>query len=156
MNIRKQAKKDARRYAKAKMNYGEGAGIARRHINAELEKKFDDARYAEAFEEALAELDMSEIVHEIKAKNSARDLAGGLKKTFKTVAKVGTVAAGAYGFYAANQEGIDRIVNGVKIKVQNAINKHKYKKETKIVKMSDAAKAEAYLKSVGIDWHYDK
>ena len=156
MNIRKQAKKDARRYAKAKMNYGDGAGIARRHINAELEKKFDDARYAEAFEEALAELDMSEIVHEIKAKNSARDLAGGLKKSFKTVVKVGTVAAGAYGFYAANQEGIDRIVNGMKVKVQNAINKHKYKKETKIVKMSDAAKAEAYLKSVGIDWHYDK
>lgn len=156
MNIRKEAKKDAKRYAKAKMNYGDGAGIARRHINAELEKKFDDAKYQAAFEEELAKLDMEQIVREIKTKNNAKDLAGGLKKSIKTVAKVGTVAAGAYTFYAANQEGIDRIVSGVKIRVQNAINKRKYKKETKIVRMTDAQKAEAYLRSVGMEWHYDK
>lgn len=156
MNIRKEAKKDALRYAKAKMNYGDGAGIARRHINAELEKKFDDARYAAMFEEELSKIDMEQIVREVKTKNNAKDFAVGAKKTFKTLAKVGTVAAAGYAFYDNNREGINRIVIGVKIRAQNAINKWKYRKHTKIATMSDAQKAEAYLKSVGIDWHYDE
>lgn len=150
-----QIKKDAKRYAKAKMNYGDGAGIARRHLNAELEKKLADPAYAAAFEAELAKIDMEGVVREIKTKNNAKAVAGGFKKGIKTVAKVGTVAAGAYTFYAANQEGIDRIVNGVKVKVSNAINRHKYKKQIKPVSMTDAQKAEAYLKSVGIDYHYE-
>lgn len=150
-----QIKKDAKRYAKAKMNYGDGAGIARRHLNAELEKKLADPAYAAAFEAELAKIDMEGVVREIKTKNNAKAVAGGFKKGIKIVAKVGTVAAGAYTFYAANQEGIDRIVNGVKVKVSNAINRHKYKKQIKVVSMTDAQKAEEYLKSVGIDYHYE-
>lgn len=151
-----EAKKDAMRYAKAKMNYGDGAGIARRHLNAELEKKLADPAYAAAFEEELGRINMEHVVRDIKTKNNAKAVVGGVKKSVKTVVKVGTAAAGAYAFYAANKEGIDRIVNGVKVKVSNVVNKHRYKEDTKIVKMSDAKKAEEYLKSVGIEWHYDE
>lgn len=147
-------KKDARRYAKAKMDYGKGAGIKRRHINAELEKKLQDVSYREAFEAELDRLDMDRVVKGIKAEHGARAVQVEGKKVFKNVVRAGTLAAGAYTFYVNNKEGIDRIVNGVKVRIANKINKRKYKNSTKIISMTDAEKAAAYLKSVGIEANY--
>lgn len=155
MNIKSEAKRDAKRYAKAKMNYGTGAGIERRHIKAELDKKLQNGTYKRAFDAELDKINYEKIVREIKVKNKTKDGISGVKKTVKGLAKVGTLAAAGYTFYATNKDGIDRLGRSVKNLVTSKINRWKYRKQTKIVKMSDAAKAEAYLKSVGVDWNYE-
>lgn len=149
-----EAKRDAKRWAKAKMDYGTGAGIKRRHLKAELEKKWQNEAYKKAFDSELENVNYDRIVRGVNAKNKTRNAAITGKKVAKNVVRFGTLAAGAYTFYANNREGVDRIVNGVKTKVQNAINKRKYKKSTKVVSMSDAEKAAAYLESVGIKANY--
>lgn len=150
-----EAKKWAERYMKAKMDYGEGAGIKRRHINAELDKKLADPEFAEAFGRELMYVDTERIVRETKAKNRRKAFVQGGKKAIKTAARAGAVAAGGYAFYTNNRESIDRFVGNAKIRIENAINRHKYKKETeKVVNMMDVEKANAYLKSIGFDYTY--
>ena len=155
MSIKSEAKKDAKRYAKAKMNYGTGAGIDRRHIKAELDKKMQNQTYKQAFDAEMDKIDYEKIVRDIKVKNKAKNSALNVKRGVKNLAKAGTLAATGFTVYSAHKEEIDGIVNNVKIAVKNRINRIKYKKHTKIVNMSDAKKAEAYLKSVGIDYTYE-
>lgn len=149
-----EAKKDAKRWAEAKMNYGTGAGIKRRHLKAELDKKLQNDAYRAAFEDELERVNYDRIIRDVNIRNKTKNAAVNGKKVFKNVVKAGTLAAGAYAFYSSNREGIDRIANGVKVKIKNAINKRKYKKHTKVVSMSDAEKAAAYLESVGIKANY--
>ena len=149
-----EAKKDAKRWAKAKINYGTGAGIKRRHLKAELDKKLQNDAYRAAFEDELERVNYDRIIRDVNIKNKTKSAAVNGKKVFKNVVKAGTLAAGAYTFYSNNKDSIDRVVNNVRVKFKNAINKRKYKKETKVVNMSDAEKAAAYLESVGIKANY--
>lgn len=145
-----EVKKDAKRFAKAKMDYGKGAGIKRRHVNAELEKKLQDASYRKAFEAELEKVNMDRVVQGVKTRHAVEGVHVNGKRVFKNVVKAGTIAAAGYTFYTNNKEGIDRIARGIKVKVQNAVNKRKYKEQIKPASMTDAEKAAAYLESVGI------
>ena len=64
--IQKEAKKDAKEFARAKMYYGDGAGIRRKLIKASVDEKSKDAFYKSEFEKALATQNMDE--HAKKAK----------------------------------------------------------------------------------------
>lgn len=143
-------KKDAKRFAKAKMDYGEGAGIKRRHVNAELEKKLQNESYRQAFEAELGKLNMDRIVDGVNAKHAVKGVQINGKKVLKTVTGIGSAAAAGYAFYSNNKDGIDRLANSIKVGIQNKINKKKYKKQIKPATMTDAEKAAAYLESVGI------
>ena len=49
--VRREAKRDANKFAKAKMYYGEGAGTQRKLIKATVEsKRKKDSQYGEAFD----------------------------------------------------------------------------------------------------------
>lgn len=115
MNATKAAERDAQEYARAKMFYGEGAGIRRKLIEATVESRaHKDPRYARAFHEALASQDMSE--HAQKAQKerkridrnealsrNVKGMLNGNNKTLNTsVLVLGTVA------YIAHQTGYDQ------------------------------------------------
>lgn len=54
------AKKDAHDWARAEMFFGEGAGVRRRHLQAQIQKKRDDIPgYAERFDKAYEIQDMA-------------------------------------------------------------------------------------------------
>lgn len=154
MYSNREIRKDAKRYAKAKMNYGKGAGIERRHINAELEKKMHDESYKQAFDAELEKLDMESIVRDVKIRKGSQSVAINGKKVLKTVAGAGALAASGYTFYVNNKEPIDRVLNGIKVKVKNVFNKRKYKKQIEPASKDDIEKANAYLKSIGVDYIY--
>ena len=111
--IDKIARKDARRYAEAKMYYGEGAGNRRKLLKAELDRKKKDPRYAKRFEEYAANENYASAANKAKFERGARDTGKKVKRVAKAVGGVAVVAAGIY--YAANKDKVDRVVN-------NAIN----------------------------------
>lgn len=77
----REAKKDAKEFARAKMFYGEGAGNRRKLIKATVEgKSKKDAAYKSAFEKHLADQDMSR--HAAKARGERKR-----KNTVNTTAK---------------------------------------------------------------------
>ena len=51
----KQAKKDAKEFARAKMFYGEGAGTRRKLIKNTVQERSKDPVYKKAFDEALSQ-----------------------------------------------------------------------------------------------------
>lgn len=60
MNVNKLAANDARRWAYAEMFFGEGAGIRRRMLSAEIGKKVETiAGYHDAFQKAYAKQDFA-------------------------------------------------------------------------------------------------
>lgn len=69
----KEASKDAKEYARAKMYYGEGAGTRRKLIKASVNEKSKDPDYKEAFDKALSEQDMSEHAEKAKAERKRKD-----------------------------------------------------------------------------------
>lgn len=84
----KQASKDAKEYARAKMYYGEGAGTRRKLINNTVKERSKDEVYKKAFEEALANQNMSEHVQKAKAERKREDVKNSVKKTGRSVANV--------------------------------------------------------------------
>ena len=142
--IQKEAKKDAKEFARAKMYYGDGAGNRRKLIKASVNEKSKDAFYKSEFEKALATQNMDEHAKKAKRERKANDTKESVKKTargiYHTIAQdgakvsafVGALAAG-YGVLHATgadkvaiskgKEFINRVVNGntmpngIKIKV---------------------------------------
>ena len=55
----KMVQQDAEAWLAAEMFYGEGAGIRRRHLNAEITTKMADPAYEQAFEKAYNALDQN-------------------------------------------------------------------------------------------------
>ncbi len=106
--VDKIARKDAKRFADAKMYYGEGAGTRRKLLNAELEKKKKDARYAKAFEQYLSNQDYAKSANKAKFERGARD-------TGKAAVRIGKKAAGAAAlvggiYYAYNKPKVDAFI----------------------------------------------
>lgn len=61
MNVEKQARKDAREYARAQMYYGEGAGTRRKLISATVDSRaHKDSTYARVFHSELERQDMAD------------------------------------------------------------------------------------------------
>lgn len=71
--IEAMAAKDAARWAAAEMFYGEGAGTARKLLNAELTPKYSMPGYYEAFCAAYDKLDLSKIAEKAIEKREKLD-----------------------------------------------------------------------------------
>lgn len=145
-DLYKEARKDAMKYAKAKMNYGTGAGIQRRHVNAELEKKLSNEAYKDAFDYELAHLDYDKIIFDINAKNKSRDFYKAVKSGIKKTIAVGTAGIGLYSFYEANKGSINQMFVGLKNKSKSLLKTKKQKEYEE-----ERKKAKAFLKMNGID-----
>lgn len=132
--INRDARKDAREFARAKMFYGEGAGTRRKLIKAKVEgKSKTSATYKKMFDEHLKNQDMSR--HASKAqserkrknvRNSTARTARGVKHVLSGNAQyaslVATLIAG--GAIFAHRNGIDRaILQYGKTKVSSTRNR---------------------------------
>lgn len=79
---KREARKDAKEFARAKMYYGEGAGNRRKLIKATVKEKSKSKVYADEFEKSLATQNMAD--HAVKAKRERR-----IKDAKNTAGKVG-------------------------------------------------------------------
>ena len=107
------ASKDAKRFADAKMFYGETAGTKRKLLNAELNKK--KARmpgYEDAFNKALEEVDYARSAKKAVTKRRTIDTAYRTRVTIKKVLGItGPIAvAAASVLYAKNKAVVDNFV----------------------------------------------
>lgn len=85
----KEAEKDAKEFARAKMYYGEGAGNRRKLIKNQVEaKKKKDPFYAEEFERHLANQDMNEHAIEARRERGRNDNAKANKRAMKEAGKL--------------------------------------------------------------------
>lgn len=114
------AKKDAKRYADAKMFYGQGAGTRRKLLKAELDKKMKDPEYKKFFDEEYSKLDLSKSVSKAKRERTARDTVSTIEAAFGT-----TVAVAAVSYYIANKDTINRKVLSFLSKAKSAYSSKK-------------------------------
>jgi len=114
--LNRQAAEDAAEYVRAKMYYGEGAGIRRRLIDATVSQKmYTVPGYEEAFDKAYAQQDMAEhaelarkerirVDRAKKIDRNVRGLLHGNRQSLTTgVAVAATIA------YYAHQTGYDKV-----------------------------------------------
>lgn len=115
----REAKRDARETAQAKMYYGEGAGVRRRHINNAVASKSKDPAYKEAFERHYANQDLAKAGEKARsqrkrknASNSTRKTVRGIGHIMKGNAQYASVAASLIvgGAMYAHKTGIDKVV----------------------------------------------
>lgn len=120
--IRRQAKRDAKEYARAKMFYGEGAGNRRKLIKATVKERSKDSTYKEEFDRQLAKQNMAKHASKAKAERVGRDV---VKTTTKTasglvnasIGNIGRISAGAATLYGlAHITGVDKVVAGAATK----------------------------------------
>lgn len=105
-NIRKQAYKDAEKYAEAQMNYGKGAGNQRKIIKAQVEERMKNDIYAEAFNQHLAQINSEEVVRKVKTKKNVEKAYSGAKKVYRSARK-------AENFYYRNKGIINHILGAI-------------------------------------------
>lgn len=113
-------RKDAVEYAKAKLNYGEGAGLLRRKIGAKLSEKLKDENYKIEFEQELEDLDMSELQNSVETEHKIKAAKGAVVAGFKTGKKIlaglGITAATALPVYLSHRHEINSAVKaGIKV-----------------------------------------
>lgn len=82
------AGKDAAEFAKAKMYYGQGAGVRRRLIKNTVESKSKDKAYKESFERQLSGQNMAKAASQAKSKRKRTDTVQGVAKTSRGVVNV--------------------------------------------------------------------
>lgn len=109
--VRRMAKKDAKRYADAKMYYGEGAGTRRKLLNAELDRKKKDPEYKKAFDEYVENANYALSAKKAVRERKTRDGAAKAKRILK---RYGIPAAGFAGglYYVTHKSQIDSMVVG--------------------------------------------
>jgi hypothetical protein len=114
--LKRDATKDAKKFAEAKMDFGEGAGIKRRHVKAALEVKFRDPNYKKSFDEALAAIDYHKATKKAKGAHNSRvvkkESTRGLKMVAKTLTGTTSIAA-AYILYSQNKPLVDSAIKKV-------------------------------------------
>lgn len=107
------ASKDAKRFAKAKMAYGEGAGVQRRQIKAEVESKMRDPNYKKSFEEALKYADYAKATSSANRWRKSQDAKSQAKQSVKATARfltgTSSLAAAAI-IYSQHKPEIDNFV----------------------------------------------
>ena len=98
---KKLAKKDAKEFARAKMFYGEGAGNRRKLIKATVKQRSKDPTYKKAFDEALANQDMSYHAAKARSERKRKDAKKAAGKTargvYHTIARDGARVSAAVG-----------------------------------------------------------
>ena len=116
---RKMAKKDAQKYANARMAYGEGSGIQRRHVKAELARKMKDPNYKKSFDDALEAVNYNKAIKTAKRQRVGKDVKNQTIRSTKQIAKfftgTTTMAAG-YILYRQNKPAVDAFVKNVLLK----------------------------------------
>lgn len=117
--VRRQAKKDAKEFARAKMFYGEGAGTRRKLIKAKVNERSKDPEYKKEFDKALSEQDMAKHATKAKTERKVKDAKNTAAKTGRGVVnmitghpeRLGASLAAAYGaYYMAHKTGVDKVV----------------------------------------------
>lgn len=81
----RQAKKDAKEYARAKMFYGEGAGNRRKLIKAQVQERSKNEYYKKQFDSYLESQDMSKHASAAKRERKAKDVKNTTVKTARGV-----------------------------------------------------------------------
>lgn len=92
--------RDAFRFMEAKLDYGKGSGTKRKLIKAELEEKFKDDAYKEAFNDALMNIDTTAIMRKIDRKKELEYTYKGVRKGFRLAKKTASC-------YSKNKEIVD-------------------------------------------------
>lgn len=86
MSTLSEARKDAEKYARAQMFYGEGAGTERKLIKASVESKsLVKPGYAEEFHRALAQQDMAKHAKQAKHRRTRKDAFYSLDRTSRAI-----------------------------------------------------------------------
>ena len=109
----KDARKDAKETAEAKMFYGDGAGTRRKRIKQVVEQKSKDPDYKKAYDYYLERQDMQKAADKTKAQRKALDtkeaISKGIPRVIRSVASLTATAATIYAL--AHQTGVDKIVS---------------------------------------------
>lgn len=87
----KVAAKDAKKYVKAKMGYGDGAGTRRKLLKAELSNKMEDPTYKKAFDSYVDNADYAKAGKKAKSERRFKDFTS--NKYVKIAASVAGVSA---------------------------------------------------------------
>lgn len=100
--VRREARRDAKESARAKMYYGEGAGVRRRNINAIVKQKSKDPTYKAEYEKAYAKQDLSKARRSAQRQRTITDKTKGFRQGAGNVGRAITrEATKAVGFAAA-------------------------------------------------------
>lgn len=100
--VRREARRDAKESARAKMYYGEGAGVRRRNINAIVKQKSKDPTYKAEYEKAYAKQDLSKARRSAQHQRTITDKTKGFRQGAGRVGRAITrEATAAVGFAAA-------------------------------------------------------
>ena len=113
MSKKYQAMRDAKEFMRAKVYYGEGAGIRRKLIKALVDERSADPVYKKAFEEACKHQDLTKHVFAATTERKVRD---GVKIFVKKVPKIAVGVGSAIALYVNNKEKVDKFVQEVKEK----------------------------------------
>ena len=111
--LQKTAIKDASRFAKAKMAYGEGVGIQRRHIKAEIESKMRNPAYKKSFDDAMETINYAKATNQATRWRKGQDTKSQAKRSTKAMARAltGTSSLAAAGIlYSQNKTQVDRFM----------------------------------------------
>lgn len=110
-NVKRQAIKDADEFARAKMFYGEGAGVRRRLISQTVNfKKENVPGYSEAFEKELSKQDFAKLSRHAHVERKFKDAKKFVKREGKALGRLTTgetVTIVALGYYA-HKAGLDK------------------------------------------------
>ena len=109
----KMATKDAKRFAKAKMAYGEGAGVQRRHIKAEINAKMRDSNYKKSFNDALEMVNYAKATGQAKRWRAKETTKNQATRSTKAIARTltGTSSIAAAGIlYMQHKAAVDQFV----------------------------------------------
>lgn len=127
----REASKDAKEFARAKLFYGEGAGTRRKLIKAQVEgKSKKDPSYKKAFDEHLANQDLSSHASKARGERRRKDVANSTAKTARGInhlirgnAQYASAAAAMLfgGAMYAHKLGIDKIVLNAGKKAFNTV-----------------------------------
>lgn len=79
------ASKDAKEHIRAKMYYGEGAGVRRRQIKAVVTERSKDDSYKKAFDAHVNGQDLAKASAKAHSKRKRTDVVNGTKKTARGV-----------------------------------------------------------------------
>lgn len=100
--VDREAAKDAKESARAKMYYGQGAGTRRKLINKSVEaKKARDPNYAKAFDHHLAKQDLSTHATKAKSERKRTDRKDTVKKGLGQIARSRTGEMGTKAAFTA-------------------------------------------------------
>src|SRR5688500_8043298 len=117
MSTQKEARRDAREFARAQMYYGEGAGTRRKLITATVESKAEkNPEYDRAFRQELERQDMAEHAAKARRERRRRDVKESTTKNTKALvtgnyqnAQAAVVTAATVGYFL-HQTGLDKVI----------------------------------------------